>query len=60
MDDQFRFDCYEEDKARWTRAANQDGRSLASWCRARLNSAAEQELAAPKPVTPQAKKRRGS
>jgi hypothetical protein len=42
---QFRFDCDEDEKARWQRAANSDGqRSLASWVRARLNEAAAQEL----------------
>jgi hypothetical protein len=42
---QFRIVCDDDDKARWQRAANNDGgRSLSSWIRARLNDAAAAEL----------------
>lgn len=43
----FRGLCTEEQKARWEKAAKQDGRSLASWIRIVCDEAAFRQLKEP-------------
>lgn len=44
FNDEIHVRCDMQDKRRWEKAAAKDGRTLASWIRARLNEAARREL----------------